>query len=133
MIRKISHSNSWRGYAATVTLLLLMPCWYLTTLAVTASPNASAEHQLFDDQLRNGWEDWSWDSTTAADATTPVHNGTHAYAVTYEAAWAGFYLKADPAFSTAGYTHLRFWIHGGATGGQQLQVKFNESDVRSMM
>ena len=36
-------------------------------------------------------------------------------------AWEGLYL-AYPALSTQGFTRLRFWIHGGSAGGQQVQV-----------
>ncbi len=111
-------------FLVVVVLLLGFGILYLPTVFA----RATADHALYDDTLQNGWEDWSWDSSTDGDAATVVHSGTHAYAVTYNAAWAAFYLKPDAAFSTAGYTHLRFWIHGGATGSQQLQVKFNESE-----
>ncbi len=110
----------------TTALLLL---WLGVLYLPTAFARATADHALYDDALRNGWEDWSWDSSTAGDATTVVHSGTHAYGVTYNVAWAGFYLKPNAAFNTTGYTHLRFWIHGGPSGGQQLQVKFNESEA----
>jgi hypothetical protein len=100
-------------------------CWLGLRYLPTALASTAADHLLYADALANGWEDWSWDSTTAGDATAPVHNGSHAYAVTYDVAWAAFYLRANTAFNTTGYTHLRFWIHGGTNGGQQLQVKFN--------
>jgi hypothetical protein len=45
-----------------------------------------------------------------------------AIAVTYNQAWAGLYLHTDTAVNLYDYNTLRFWIHGGSSGGQQLRV-----------
>lgn len=104
-----------------------------TTAAFPLTPrNALAERSIYADALAPGWEDWSWDTTTNAGNANPVHSGAASYAVTHNVAWGGFYLHADPAVSTAGYTHLRFWIHGGATGGQQLVLKANGNDANTL-
>ena len=42
--------------------------------------------------------------------------------VTYTQAWAGLYLQSTSPTSTAGFDLLRFWIHGGSSGGQALRV-----------
>src|SRR6185436_10436679 len=42
-------------------------------------------------------------------------------------AWSGLYLHSGSNLSAAGYTSLRFWIHGGSGGGQQLQVQLADS------
>lgn len=106
--------------------LLLAPVALWTHLF--SAPAADAP--IYADALSAGWADWSWDTTTDPDSTTPVHSGGKAYAVQHTAAWGGFYLHADPAMSTAGYTHLRFWLHGGATGGQQIQIVLNEDGTK---
>lgn len=79
-----------------------------------------ADQSVYGDSLVNGWENWSWASTNLA-ATSPVHGGSRAIAVT-TGAWQALYLH-HTAFDSSGYTHLAFWIHGGATGGQRLQVQ----------
>ena len=82
--------------------------------------NVNAQNQtIYTDSLQNGWENWSWASVNLNNAN-PVQNGTASAGVT-AGAWQAFYLH-HAAFSTAGYTHLSFWIHGGASGGQLLQV-----------
>lgn len=92
-----------------------------------------AEQPIYADTLSAGWADWSWDTTSNGANTQPVHGGTKSYAVQHTAAWAGFYLHADPAVNTTGYSHLRFLLHGGAAGGQQIKLILNGSDVQTMV
>ena len=89
-----------------------------------------AELPIFVDALAPGWQDWSWD-TIRADVTEPRRGGASALAVTHTAPWAGLYFHADPAINTAGYSDLRFWIHGGSIGGQQIVIKLNNSDAHT--
>lgn len=83
---------------------------------------------IYDDTLNAGWQNWSWDTTVDLNNPAPVHGGSHSIAATYIAAWAGLYLHADPAVDLAGCDTLRFYIHGGSAGGQQLRVVANGSD-----
>jgi alpha-L-arabinofuranosidase len=91
---------------------------------------SAADHPIYTDTLAAGWQDWSWDTTRNGANTQPVHSGNHSYAVDHTAAWGGFYLRAEPALNTAGFTHLRFWLHGGATGGQQIRILLNEDESK---
>jgi hypothetical protein len=79
----------------------------------------AAPQMIYDDALAAGWADYSW-ATVNLQATTPVHSGSRSIAVTY-GAWQGLYLY-HPGQSTIGYTYLRFFMHGGSTGGQHFQV-----------
>jgi hypothetical protein len=78
-----------------------------------------AAQDIYIDGLAPGWSNWSW-ATVDLPATAPLHAGSHSIAVTY-GAWQGLYLHY-PELSTAGFTHLRFFIHGGSSGGQQINV-----------
>jgi hypothetical protein len=89
-------------------------------LALTSSAPAGADQQIYGDALVNGWQDWSW-ATVDLGATFPVHSGAQSARVT-AGAWEAIYLQ-HTAFDTAPYAELVFWIHGGATGGQLLQVQ----------
>lgn len=80
---------------------------------------AQTNQNIYIDSLQNNWENWSW-AATNLNVSNPVHGGTASASVT-SAAWQAFYLH-HTAFSTANYTHLNFWIHGGTNGGQLLQV-----------
>jgi hypothetical protein len=77
---------------------------------------------IFDDALAPGWDNWSWAQVNLTN-TTPVHSGANSIAVTF-GAWQGLYLHKAGADSL-GTTHLRFFVHGGTAGGQQLNVFMN--------
>ena len=81
---------------------------------------AQTDQQIYTDSLANGWQSWSWATVNLANSS-PVHSGTQSASVN-AGAWEAIYLHHD-AFDTSGYTDLVFWIHGGSTGGQLLQVQ----------
>ena len=92
-----------------------------TTTAAAAAP-AAAQTQvmpIYDNTLAPGWDNWSWAqvalSVAIGDPTeTPIK-------VDSSGGWQALYLHHAP-FTTAGYTTLSFFIHGGSHGGQTLQV-----------
>src|SRR5579859_2855630 len=101
----------------THSLLYLLLC---AVVALAAPVHAQTIQAVYSDALQNGWADWSWcqDSRTS---TTYVHSGTYSIAVTYNAAWTGFYLE-HAAFDSTPYTNLTFWINGGQTSGRTITV-----------
>jgi chitinase len=83
---------------------------------------------VYDDVLRAGWDDWSWDVTVNLAATSPVYQGTKSIAATYTAAWGGVYLRHEAGgISTSGLTKLEFYVHGGTAGGQDLDVQLGDT------
>ena len=100
-------------------LILLLACVTWRTPAL-ASPDL--ERVIYADALATGWADWSW-ATVNLSASAPTHSGSHSIAVTFDA-WEGLTLhKAD--VDTGGVNLLRFYIHGGGSGGQALNVFMN--------
>jgi hypothetical protein len=90
-------------------------------LVISAFSAARAQNQaVYTDSLQNGWENWSW-AQVNLNNPSPVQSGAASASVTSTAGWQAAYFH-HAAFSTASYTHLSFWIHGGAGGGQLLQV-----------
>ncbi len=72
---------------------------------------------MYDDELKNGWQSWSWAKATLS---VPIGNGKP---IKVEGdAWSALALHHD-AFSTDGFTKLTFVINGGTVGGQKLMVK----------
>jgi len=63
--------------------------------------------------------DLGW-ATINYDNTSPVHSGSKSVAVTV-APWEAAFL-AHTAFNSSPYSSLTFWINGGDSGGQRLQV-----------
>ena len=94
----------------------------LSLLNLSANPYrrvSSNSQDIYTDSLAPGWNDWSW-ATVDLQATAPVHAGTYSISV-IAGAWEGVQLHY-PGLSTNGFTHLRFFIHGGSAGGQLLNV-----------
>ena len=83
---------------------------------------------VYDDQLQNGFQDWSWATRDLHDSST-VHGGSSA--ISFEPdAWEAVYLHRDEAIDTIAYEALELWVHGGQEGGQEVKVAFlSENDV----
>lgn len=87
-----------------------------TRAQVNAQPGTS--QIIFDDQLQNGWQNWSW-AKNVLDNLNPARG---ARSVRVQAGpWTALYWQ-HPAFDTAPFEALNFWIHGGEAGGQKLRV-----------
>lgn len=76
---------------------------------------------VYGDVLTAGWANWSWASVNLA-SPSPTHSGSASIAVTYTGGWQGLYLAYPAGFETTAFTRLRFYLHGGGSGGQQLQL-----------
>lgn len=87
---------------------------------ITPATGWAATQIVYDDALSAGWSNWSW-ATVNLSNSTPVHNGSHSIAVTYSGGWQGLYLHHAGLY-TAGFTHLRFYLHGGSSGGQAINL-----------
>jgi hypothetical protein len=80
----------------------------LLLLAVPAVASA-APLTVYDDQLRNGFADWSW-ATHNLSQTSIVHAGTAAASFEPDS-WQALFLHRDQGIDTAAYSAVDFWIH----------------------
>ncbi len=80
----------------------------------------AAAQIVYDDALENGWQNWGW-ATLDYTNTSPVHSGSDSISVTISTAWAGLQIY-HPDMDDSPYGSISFWINGGASGGQVLQV-----------
>jgi hypothetical protein len=87
-----------------------------------ASSGALADVPIYSDALAPGWANWSWSTAVTFSNASPVHAGAASMAVTHQSAWAGLYLHVDPSLDGTSFRALRFWVHGGTTGGQRVRV-----------
>jgi len=100
----------------------------LVALVVTAVHAAHADSTVYTDALSGGWQEWSWNPvSTNLAAASPVHAGTSSIAVTFTGAWGGFQTGHSPAVDPGTADVLRFFIHGGSAGGQQILVRFGNN------
>lgn len=72
---------------------------------------------VYDDELKNGWQSWSWAKVALATPT----GGSKPIKVSGDP-WSALLLHHD-AFSTQGFDKLTFYINGGTEGGQSLMIK----------
>jgi alpha-L-arabinofuranosidase len=100
---------------------LLLSCCFVVAIGSGLQDTARAANELsvYDDGLRNTWENWSWASVDFA-STGVVHSGTTSIAVN-AAGWSALWFR-HAAFDTTDYGTVSFWINGGPTGGQRLRV-----------
>lgn len=99
------------------------PALYLDQLHFVGDDGSGgATSDIYIDNLDANWVNWSWSTDIDFFVTNPVQSGTQALGVTYTGPWAGFYLHANENIDLFNYTSLRFGIHGGANGGQRINV-----------
>lgn len=80
----------------------------------------TAPEPVYEDGLADGYFNRSWHDKDLAN-TEQVHSGT--VAVKFEPdGWDGVWFGSETKRELADYYGVEFWIHGGATGGQQLKV-----------
>jgi alpha-L-arabinofuranosidase len=93
------------------------------SLAAPAVSGAQNNLTIYADSLINGWQDWSYTMRNFAN-TSPVHSGSDSISVTVTNAWGGVQLYHTDMTNTA-YASISFWLNGGSSGGQQLQMYGN--------
>ena len=99
-------------------LLLLIPI--IGCLAIGTTARAQTAQAVYTDALVNGWQNWSW-ATVNLSNSQPVQSGTASISVS-AGPYQALYLHHD-AFDSSLYSSLVFWIDGGSSGGQLLQVQ----------
>ncbi|MES1200461.1 MAG: hypothetical protein ABUS57_03320 [Pseudomonadota bacterium] len=105
--------------ALCVLALGLAPSLGVAQTATTApAVPATQSMPIYGNTLQAGWNNWSWATVVlsfviADPAETPMKVDA--------GPWQAVYLS-HAAFNTHGYSTFTFFVHGGAHGGQQLQV-----------
>jgi len=95
----------------------------LTVPTVSTAQNNST---IYADSLVNGWQNGSYDVTLNYANASPVHSGSDSISVTITNAYGGIQLTHSSMTNTA-FASLSFWLNGGLSGGQQLQMYGNLS------
>jgi hypothetical protein len=116
------------GYQIAVMGRLVCAGMLAMTIVIGGSNAARATQSIYADSLAPGWQDWSWGGVTRDFArSSPVHGGTASIAVTYTGAWSGLQVGCPSPLDVSGYDTLRFFIHGGTSGVQQVEVEVGDN------
>ncbi|WP_299758374.1 hypothetical protein [uncultured Chloroflexus sp.] len=110
----------------TVTYGLLVALFVVLLQPTAGLSLANGDAVVYSDTLDPAFQNWSFQTTVNLTTSSPTHGGSaHAIAVTYQPGnWGALWLvRPGGNISLAGYTALRFAIHGGSAGGQQIRVQ----------
>ncbi|HTR42547.1 MAG TPA: glycoside hydrolase family 44 protein [Pseudomonadales bacterium] len=113
MSKRCSKSRRYRRWACGVFLAVLF-------FSLGYSAPSQTNQIVYDDALENGWQNWGWAGINYAN-TSPVHSGSDSVSVTIANPWDGIQIWHTDQSSTP-YASISFWLNGGASGGQKLQV-----------
>src|SRR6187455_3290993 len=97
-------------------------------LACIAPGAAAQDLTVYADALQGGFQDYSFGDGSDFANTQPVHAGTKSIAFTGNAFNAVSFAHPTTNFATTQYPGLRLWVHGGATGNQQLRLYLQLDD-----
>jgi hypothetical protein len=97
-----------------------IPATPVSTPAGTAT--AERGHAIFRDAAENGWqtEGWTWAKEVAWDESKTVRSGKTAIRVRFNG-FEGLKFHHEP-LDMRPFNRISFYIHGGGTGGQLVQV-----------
>src|SRR5687768_2278197 len=116
-----------------IILIVLIVLSNAATMFVSGQARSSeaASLPVYADALGSGWQDWSYNSITRNYASSsPVHGGSASVAVTYTGAWSGLQIGYHGAnLDVSAYDTFRFWIHGGAAGGQTILLQIDNDNI----
>jgi hypothetical protein len=96
-----------------------------TLLTLAASGLQAQDLVVYDDALQNAFLNYSYGGLPADvdfGSTAQAHTGSKSIAFVGNAFNAVSFAQPTTNFTTAQYPTLRFWVHGGATGSQQLRI-----------
>jgi hypothetical protein len=95
------------------------------SLATPVVSLAQTNLTIYGNSLVNGWQDYSYNCTRNFANTATVYPGnSDSISVTVTNAYGGLQLYHIYMTNTA-YAFISFWLNGGTTGGQQLQMYGN--------
>ena len=104
-------------------------CIGLSPAPTNAGP-ASDDQIIYGERagLNNGWQNWGYGATlNFSNTAPPIHSGNLSASATLPA-WSKIWFVHDPIDATL-YTNFTFWVNGGPTGGQRLQVAASTNGV----
>ena len=96
---------------------------------VGAGAPAAAVQVVYDNALRNNWQDWSW--ATRDLAQSAIYQSAPRAIAWEPDNWQGIYFHSDPGAArpaVADFTAVRFWING-AGGHQAVRLAIYQNGV----
>ena len=103
-------------------VLLLMAVISVAPSAGRAAIPAAVSY-VYTDSLASGWQNWSWGSSVNLQDSAYRRTGSYSASCAYTQAWGSLYFAYNaPGFNTTGYDTLLFYINGGTSSGQSMDL-----------
>jgi hypothetical protein len=109
-----------------------MKALFLLSWLAAAAPALAADLVIYDEGLQNGFQNWSYGGGSVFGSTEQAHAGSLSIRLTGGAAPNNFNALSFfrmPVMHTNAYPTLRFWVHGGTSGGQQLRLYLQREEL----
>lgn len=97
----------------------------------TLLPDHDQAMDIYTDGLASGWQDWSWEANHTFDATDQAFSGPQSIAVTL-GPWGALSLW-HPAFGSAQYHWLEFYVRGSSSSQPNLSIFFDAKDSTKLV
>lgn len=111
----LSSTSSIKGIALQETSGKSQPVVYIDSVQFVKSTN---NYQIYGDNLKSDWTNWSWDSSIQFDSSYPTYEGNNAISFAPAAAWGGLYLHTDAGVDTTPFTTVTFAAKASADGAK---------------
>lgn len=109
-------------------------CTYLlfACLVLAAGVVHATDLTVYDDTLKNGFQDWSWGGGINLANTTPVHAGMRSISLAGNNYNAVSLVKPGAGLSATTYPTLQLWVHGGSGSNQSLTLFLQNTTTSAM-
>ncbi|MFN8546992.1 MAG: glycoside hydrolase family 44 protein [Candidatus Eisenbacteria bacterium] len=97
---------------------LLTSSLAISALLVAAISAHAATLTVYDDALRNSFQDWSWAGHSLTESTTK-HSGTYSISM-HATNWEGLFFHLAGGFAVSELDTLEFWVNGGDAAGKDI-------------
>jgi peptidoglycan/xylan/chitin deacetylase (PgdA/CDA1 family) len=116
---RVSNFNSILDYVKTTGIKTVTVEQGLALTDGVTTPPPSAGTVVYDDAMGSGFQNWSW-ATHDLDQSAIVHAGSTA--ISFEPDYWEALMFHHSGLDLSQYQSIELWVHGGATGGQQLRL-----------
>lgn len=95
---------------------------YYNHVPLPVLPGSTPGQMVYDDSLKNGWTDWSYNINADYNNSSPVHAGQYSIKVNMIRSYGAlsFHLAN---LDTTHFKDISFWINGGPNGSPHLIVQ----------
>ncbi|HWD39927.1 MAG TPA: hypothetical protein VG944_13850, partial [Fimbriimonas sp.] len=101
--------------------MLLRSLFLVVAGVVLAASSPAQTFNVYEGELENGWQNWSWCSTDLSNADYVRGSDSHSIKATYTAGYQGLYFHYGP-FASGYFSALSFYINGGTKAGRSISV-----------